>query len=86
MAAGAKVYFTVGGTGRKPHEEPSGNIRSVAPGRFSKGSRGKKSLLSYQTRKNKSLSDGRLRNMTPEEIVEQQKAFEEAQLREPSFS
>jgi hypothetical protein len=60
--AGRKVFYTIGGTGRKAGED-SGKFRNIAPGRFTKGSTGRKPILSTQTRISASLIDVRLKTI-----------------------
>jgi hypothetical protein len=61
--AGRKVFYTIGGTGRKQGED-SGKYRSVAPGNFTKESCGRKPILGNETRINETLTDVRLRKIT----------------------
>lgn len=79
---GNKTFFTVGGKGKKPDED----FRHATAKRFTKGIRGTKPILAYQTRINSKLTDNRLRNMTEMEMLLQKAAFIEAQSKDPFSS
>jgi hypothetical protein len=54
--AGRKVFYTIGGRGKKTVED-GGFYRNVAPGKFTKGSTNRKPILTNQTRINSSMID-----------------------------
>jgi len=57
--AGNKVFFTVGGMGTTPDK----NIRQVAPGNFTKQSRGVKPIKGNQTRINSDMTDNSIQTI-----------------------
>ena len=71
MPGGNKVFFTVGGKGKKPDED----FRHTSPKRFTKGTRGTKPLVGHYTRLNKSLANNKIRPMTKEEIEELERQY-----------
>ncbi len=60
--AGRKVFYTIGGMGRKVGED-SGKFRNVAPGRFTKSSTNRKPILGNQTRVGETILDLKLRTL-----------------------